>query len=149
MKFWQRNNRSLLNGVIATFMLTAISICIFLPSPIQAQTRIRKGLSPDQKAVVQERVNEINTNNNKVLEQYIKDRDVGLTQRIITVGLIVIVASIIPYVIFRRLNKYRLVRILRIPAIIVWALLVLIFIMVWSSRYTIDMSTYFRSHLIP
>lgn len=147
MKFWQGSN--LQKGVIATFLLVLVSASIFLPSPTQAQTRVRRELSPDQKAAVQERVDKINTDNSNVLEQYIKERDAGITPRIITMGIIVIIASLIPYVIFKRFYKYRLTRILFIPAIIVWALLVLILLMAWSSRYTIDMSTYFRSRLSP
>jgi hypothetical protein len=128
-----------------------IGASIFLPLSVQAQERVRRGLSPEQQAEVQEFEKKFNTDSNNVLEQYQKERDIGMTSRIITMGIIVIIASLIPYVIFKRFYKYRLTRILFIPTIIVWALLVLVFLMVWSSRYTIDMSTYFRSiyHLTP
>lgn len=138
-------------SVIAAFLLVLVGASIFLPLPVQAQTRVRRSLSPDQKAAVQEFKQEFDTNSNKVLEQYRKERDVGIIPRIITMGIIVIIASLIPYVIFKRFYKYRLTRILFIPAIIIWGLLVLILLMVWSSKYTLDLSTYFRSvyHLNP
>lgn len=144
MKFWQRNNH-ILQKVVIVFLLFMVSASIFLPLSVQAQTRVRRDLSPDQKAAVQEQVNKINTDSNKTLQQYYKERDKEIIPRIITMGIIVIIASLIPYVIFKRFYKYRPVRILFIPAIIVWALLVLILLMVWSSTYTLDLSTYFRS----
>jgi hypothetical protein len=36
MKFWQRNNRSLVSGVFATLLLTVIGLNIFLPLPVYA-----------------------------------------------------------------------------------------------------------------
>jgi small-conductance mechanosensitive channel len=140
-----------MNKLLSVFLLFIIGASIFLPLSVQAQERVHRDLSPDQKAAVQEFKQEFDANSNKALEQYRKERDAEMIPRIITMGIIVIVASLIPYVIFRRFYKHRLTRILFIPAIIVWVLLVLIFLMFWSSRYSLDMSTYFRSvyHLNP
>ncbi len=91
------------NKLLPVFLLFMIGASIFLPLSVQAQERVRRGLSPEQQVEVQEFEKKFNTDSNNVLEQYQKERDAGMTPRIITMGVIVIIASLIPYIIFNLL----------------------------------------------